>query len=144
MSYLVERILKAENILLNDHCIVCYKKFINIKDKDYNKFYSKIIDKYDSKLLYKFEDDTTCMCYDAKFECLICKNKVCCGCVMNMPDYENGKKLDSFAMYCHDYKTEIYTYDDMETNGIITCPVCRTKDYRLLYKYILEDIKFDV
>jgi hypothetical protein len=127
MSSLVEKILKAENILLNDECVICYKKFINIKDKDYNEFYNKIKDKYKLPKQHIFEDETTCMCYDAKFECSICKNKVCCGCIMNMSDTENGKKLDGFAMFCDDYKKEIYTYDDMATTGIITCPICRVK-----------------
>ncbi len=141
MNSVVEQILKTEKILLNDECVVCYKKFINIKDKDYIEFYDNIKDKYNLPKENTFEDDTTSMCYDAKFECSICKNRVCCGCIMNMPDYENGKRLDGYAMFCDDYKKEIYTYDDMEITGIITCPICRTKDYRLLHKYILEDIK---
>lgn len=139
MNSVVEQILKAENILLNDECVICYKKFINIKDKDYNKFYNKIKDKYKLPNHNIFEDETTCMCYDAKFECSICKNNVCCGCIMNIPDYENGKKLDGVAMFCDDYKKEIYTHDDMEATGIITCPICRTKDYTLLNKYKLQD-----
>ena len=141
MNSVVEKILEAENILLNEECVICYKKFINIKDKDYDESYNKIRDKYKLPKQNIFEEETTCMCYDAKFECSICKNKVCCGCIMNNPDIENGKKLDGFAMFCDDYKKEIYTYDDMYITGIITCPICRTKDYKLLHKYILEDIK---
>lgn len=134
MNSLIEEILNTENVLLNDLCVICYKKFINIKDKEYNKFYDKIKDKY--KLNRKnniFEDETTCMCYDAKFECTNCKNFVCCGCIMNMLDKENGKYIDK-------YNNKI-EYHDMEYTGIITCPICRTKDYKLLYKYILEHVK---
>jgi hypothetical protein len=133
MNSLVEKILEAENILLNDECVICYKKFINIKDKDYNEFYNQIRDKYKLPNQNIFEEETTCMCYDAKFECLICTNKVCCGCIMNIPDYENGKYIDK-------YNNKI-EYHDMEYTGVITCPICRTKDYKLLYKYILEHIK---
>jgi len=134
MNSLVEKILEAENILLNDKCLICYKKFINIKDKDYNEFYNQIRDKYKLQNQNIFEEETTCMCYDAKFECSICTNKVCCGCIMNIPDKENGKYIDKY-----DY--DKIAYHDMEYTGIITCPICRTKDYKLLYKYILEDIK---
>lgn len=134
MNSVVEQILKMENILLNDECIVCYKNFINIKDKDYGEFYNKITDKYNlNKNNNIFEDETTCMCYDSKFECMSCKNFVCCGCIMNMPDVENGKYIDKY--------NEKIEYNDMEYTGIITCPICRTKDYKLLYKYVLQDVK---
>jgi len=133
MNSLVEKILEAENILLNDECVICNKKFINIKDKDYNEFYNKIKDKYKLPNHNIFENETTCMCYDAKFECSICKNNVCCGCIMNIPDKKNGK-------YICKYNNKI-EYHDMEYTGVITCPMCRTKDYKLLYKYILHDIK---
>jgi len=133
MNSLVEQILHAEDILLNDECVICYKKFINIKDKDYMEFYDKIIDKYKLPNQNIFEDETTCMCYDAKFECSICKKNVCCGCIMNMPDKKYGEYIDKYSN-----KTEYY---DMEYTGIISCPMCRTKDYKLLYKYILEEIK---
>ena len=134
MNSLVEQILKAEECLLDDVCVVCYKNFINIKDKEYIDFCNKIKDKYKLNKHNIFENETTCMCYDAKFECLTCKNFVCCGCIMNMPDKENGKYIDKY-----DY--DKIAYHDMEYTGIITCPICRTKDYKLLYKYILHDIK---
>jgi hypothetical protein len=130
---IIENILKREGVLLDKECVVCYKKFINVKDKDYTIFYDKIEKKY--KLPQKpniFEDSTTCMCYDQRFECLTCKNIVCCGCIMNMPDNENGKRLDGYAMFCNGYTEIVYETIDMEQTGIITCPICRTIDKRLL------------
>jgi len=132
MNSLVEQILKVEDCLLNDECVVCYKKFINIKDKYYTEFYNKLNDKYKLKETI-FENETSCMCYDAKFECLTCKFFVCCGCIMNMPDTENGEYKDKY--------NDKIAYQDMDYTGIITCPICRTKDYKLLYKYILDDVK---
>ena len=133
MNSLVEQILKAEDCLLNDECVVCYKKFISIKDENYIEFYNKIKDKYKLKKGNIVEDETICMCYDAKFECSACKKFVCCGCIMNMSDMENGEYIDK-------YNNKI-EYHDMEYTGIITCPICRTKDYKLLYKYVLHDVK---
>jgi hypothetical protein len=133
MNSSVEQILQVEECLLNDECVVCYKKFINIKDKKYTEFYNKIKDKYKLNKYNIFEDETICMCYDSKFECLTCKNFVCCGCIMNTPDYENGEYIDKY--------NEKFEYHDMEFTGIITCPICRTKDYKLLYKYVLHHVK---
>jgi hypothetical protein len=132
MTSLVEQLLQQENILLNDECGICYKKFINVNGKNYMEFYNKMTDKYSLKKDHMFQDETICMCYDDKFECSTCKNKVCSGCIMNMPDKENGKYIDKY--------NDKIEYHDMEYTGIITCPFCRTKDYKLLFKYILDDI----
>ena len=39
-------ILITEDILLDKECVVCYNKFINIKDTDYLSFLEKIKEKY--------------------------------------------------------------------------------------------------
>ena len=65
------------------------------------------------------------MCYDAKFECSICTNKVCCGCIMNIPDYKNGKYIDK-------YNNKI-EYHDMEYTGVITCPICSEEFSLMLF-----------
>jgi hypothetical protein len=125
-----ENILIQEGVLLNIECVVCYKKFINIKDKEYDNFLNEIGKKYNFSKddINSFEDDTGCLCYDDRFECFACKNVVCRSCTMNMPDLENGKVLDGYAMFCNGYTEEVYRYLDMEQTGIITCPICRTKN----------------
>ena len=141
-------ILSKEGVLLNKECVICYKKFINIKYKDYDSFLNKNIKKY--KLINNnFEDETFGSWYDDRFECLTCKNIVCCSCIMNMPDVENGKKEDGFAMWCNGYTKVIYEILPMSDTGIITCPICRTKDYRLLYTHrergvLPEEILYDI
>jgi hypothetical protein len=144
-----ENILITEGVILNKECVICYKKFINIKDANYRSFLEKIKEKYNLTKNNNFEDDTCCLCYDDRFECLTCKNIVCRSCIMNIPDNENGKKINSFAMFCNEYTEEVYEIMDMEQTGIITCPICRTKDYRLLYTdkargALPEEILYDI
>jgi len=121
-----EAILMNENVVLDKECVVCYKKFINIKDSDYYEFLNKIKEKY--KIEQNFEDETTCLCYDARFECLTCKNIVCCSCIGNMPDNKNGKQLNKFAMFCNGYTEEVFETLTMDETGIVTCPICRTEN----------------
>ena len=143
------KILNLENVLLNKECVICYQKFINIKSNNYDIFYDKIKKKYKLNYNNTFEDETTCLCYDDKFECLTCKNTVCSSCIMNMPDNENGKVKDGFAMFCNGYTEEVFKTLTMDETGIITCPICRTKDYRLLYTgkergVLPEEIIYDI
>lgn len=133
----VENILMTEGIILDEECVVCYNKFINVKDSDYIQFLEKIKEKYKLSDIETniFENETTSLCYDDddKFECLACKNKVCSSCIMYIPDVENGKVEDGYAMFCNDYARDengeivkIYRTMSMDETGIITCPVCRT------------------
>ena len=144
------QILIAEGIVLDKECIVCYEKFINIKNSHYTTFLSYIKDKYklNKRNHNDFECDTTCLCYDDRFECLTCKNIVCRHCIMNMPDYVNGKRIDSLAMYMNRYE-EVFKILDMDDTGIVTCPICRTKDYRDFYTNnsrgaMPEEILYDI
>ena len=148
-----EHILITEGVLLEKECLVCCSKFINVKDSDYPQFLDKIIEKYNLPKTNKFEEETTCLCYDDRFECLTCKNIVCCGCTMHMPDYENGKQLNNYATFnslaIYGYRKKVYDVLDQESTGIITCPICRTKDYRLLYTdskrgLLSEEILYDI
>lgn len=140
---ITQRILKKEHILLREECVVCYRNFINIKDSNYNLFLKKIKEKYNltENEVHVFENDTTCLCYDSRFECLTCKNNVCCSCLMNMPDLENGRELDGGAMFSNGYTEVVYRIMDMAYTGIITCPICRIKDKRL-YFYGYSDFSY--
>ena len=125
-------ILSIEGVLLNKECVICYDKFIDIKDAEYNSFLEKIKEKY-NLINNDFENETTCLCYDARFECSVCKNDICSSCIYNMPDNENGKRPNNFAMYCNRYTRYVEMTLSMGETGIITCPICRTKDNT--YKY---------
>ncbi len=128
MDTFVENILKLEDVLLNTECYVCFNKFIDVKDNEYNKFYNNIVEKYklneNEKIV--FENNTTCMCFDDKITCLTCKNFVCIGCVMKMPDKKYGHRIDNFKTFINGYET--YTIDDMEYTGIFTCPICKSEN----------------
>lgn len=142
-------IIITEGVALNKECVICYNKFINIKTSDYSTFLEKIIEKYELTKNNDFEDETCCLLYDDRFECLTCKNIVCRSCIMDMPDYKHGKQLDHFAMFCNGYTEEVYEICDMNQTGIITCPICRTIDYRLLYTgkirgVLPEEILYDI
>jgi hypothetical protein len=125
-----ENILSTEGVILNKECVVCYKNFINIKDADYTSFLEKITEKYKLPKNKNFEDETTYLCYDARFECLTCKNIVCCSCIGNMPDNKYGKQLNKYAMFCNGYTEEVFETLSMNDTGIVTCPICRTEDNR--------------
>jgi hypothetical protein len=118
------------NIIIDQECVVCFEKLVNkthIEDED---------------CLQRYED---------RFECITCKSMVCFGCLVSMPDVENGKQLDSYATFHSGY--DIFITMDMEYTGVITCPVCRIKDYRIhithdirgvLPEEILRDIKKNI
>jgi len=149
-----EYILLAEGLILHKECVVCYTKFLNIKDAEYTQFLEKIKEKYKGTLPTDFENETTSYCYDDRFECLTCKNIVCIACICSMPDYKHGKTLNSYATFYNyvdngDNGKEIYYYSDMEYTGIITCPICRKEDYRIFYTgkirgILPEEILYDI
>ena len=130
----IEKILSLEGILLNNECVICFNKFINIKDRDYYNFYDKIKEKYHLQLsprfFRKFEENTTCMCYDARNECLICKNSVCYSCLDKQDDPFGEQQLNNAAMFVNGYTEEVYEKLFMADTGIIKCPICQTIDYR--------------
>jgi hypothetical protein len=81
-----------------------------------------------------FEGDTSCLCYDNRFECLICKLFVCRECVYNMYGVEICKKgkeeQNEWAEYMNRPIDEIEEYKGiMGEDGPIICPICKTKDY---------------
>ena len=127
-------ILITEDILLGKKCVICYNNFINIKDANYQSFLEKIKVKYtlSETDAINFEDETTCLCYDddGRFECLTCKNIVCSSCIDLIPDNENGKVEDGYAMFNNGYTQVVYKTLSMRETGIIVCPICRTKDTR--------------
>lgn len=125
-------ILSIEGILLNKECVICYNKFIDIKDAEYTSFLEKIEQKY-NLINIDFEGETTCLCYDARFECSVCKNNICNSCIYNIPDNENGIHTDSVARYCNGYTRHVEMTLSMGETGIITCPICRTKDNTFKY-----------
>ncbi len=112
-------VLSNEGIKLHkEECCVCYENFIDTSIDSLFDLYDKI----DEEKKYVLHDDGInwgTLCYDDRFECLTCKNKVCYGCIMKMPDPDEK------------YPDLTGVYDSMEETGRITCPICRTKDFRL-------------
>ena len=151
----IQNILNNEGIFSNKECSICYNKFINIRN--YQEFLDQITPRYELSTdnQVAFVNETIGLCYDNKFKCLTCKNIVCRKCIMNMPDNEAERELRSarnnYAMFNNGYTYNVYeAQPTMDETGIITCPFCRTKDYREKYtKYkkwfwpeeILYDIK---
>ncbi len=118
-------VLSNEGVNLhNEECCICYEKFIDISCDKLFDLYEKLIEE---EKVYVISDDDIAwgtLCYDDRFECLTCKNKVCYGCIMKMPDPCDNKRVDIF-------NNKNYFQDTMEETGIITCPICKTKDFRL-------------
>lgn len=137
-----EKILFLEQILLDKECVICYNKFINIKDKDHDKFLDKITEKYNLNEDEKdiFGEYIYIMHYDTRFECLICKNSVCESCNYEQID-ENSEELIQISVgrRVNGLPQELYEKPSMLDTGTITCPVCRTKDIRM--KIIEKDFK---
>ncbi len=113
-------VLSNEGVNLhNEECCICYEKFIDISCDKLFDLYEKIIEE-EKKYIISIDDiDWGTLCYDDRFECLTCKNKVCYGCIMKMPDPDEK------------YPDLAGDYDTMEETGRITCPICKTKDFRL-------------
>jgi hypothetical protein len=117
-------ILLNEGITIRpDECCICYEKFIDINACDLGDLYEKILEenKYNVThdiLLWSCASNT--LSYDDRFECLTCKNKVCYGCIMKMEDPDDDINIDG-------------SKDNMEMTGRITCPMCKTKDFRLKF-----------
>jgi hypothetical protein len=120
------------NIKSDIECDICYEKFIKLKWKQYSKF----LEDNKNLLPFTFEDDTCCLLYEDRFECLICKNKVICRkCYWNFKNHKFKPE---------DYVLEDYEYlNELDDNGLaegcpsedcpIICPFCRTKDYKIFY-----------
>jgi len=124
MNATTMEILSNEGVKLHkEECCVCYERFINISCNSLSDLYEKILEenKYNvtNQILFCVCPSTT-LCYDDRFECLTCKNKVCYGCIMKMPDPDDDE--------CDHYDG---SKDNMEESGRITCPICKTKDFRL-------------
>jgi hypothetical protein len=124
-------ILLSEGIQINTtDCCVCYENFINIKCNDLYDLYEKLIEEHKYNITEEifYSSNSTTLCYDDRFECLTCKNKVCYGCIMKMSDPDDEE--------CDNYDG---SKDTMEETGRITCPICRTKDLRLKFTKHLKD-----
>ena len=104
----IKKILNQGIKLKSEECCVCYNNFVDIIFEEVVQFLS-----YSQDCSYG-------LIYNDRFECLTCKNKVCCGCIAQMPDPDDEE--------CDNYDE---SQDSMENTGRITCPVCRTKDFRL-------------
>ena len=124
MNAYTNEILLNEGInITTEECCICYEKFIDISCDKLFDLYEKIVEEkiYDVKEHVLFNScASTTLCYDDRFECLTCKNKVCYGCIMKMPDPDDEE--------CDNYYG---SKDTMEVTGRITCPICKTKDFRL-------------
>ena len=156
-------ILRKENILLNKECVICYSNLINIKSENYDKFLEKIKIKYklSKNSILNFEHATAHLCNDERFECLTCRKIICCECLARIPDPSPDPKLAferlvmetesvSWQSFLSLISAESYhdNFYSVEDTGVVTCPVCRTKDFRLkinginqLPVELLQDIK---
>ena len=114
-------VLSNEGVNLHkEECCVCYENFIDTSCENLFDLYEKLVEE-DKKYVIPDDDNWLwgSLSYDDRFECLNCKNKVCYGCIMKMPDPDDE---------CDNYDG---SKDTMEETGRITCPICRTKDFRL-------------
>jgi len=125
-----------ENLLINKiqndiECKICFEKFINLTNVQFDKFY-----KDNKELLPEtFEDDNCCRYYEDRFECLKCKNIICRHCYWNFKNHKFKPDPRDIEMYeyCGTLdKDEIVEGCPGEDCPII-CPFCRTKDYKIFY-----------
>jgi len=122
MNATMMQVLSNEGVKLHkEECCVCYEKFIDTSCDNLFDLYETLVEE-DKKYIIPDDDNWLwgSLSYDDRFECLICKNKVCYGCIMKMPDPDDDE--------CDNYDG---SKDTMEYTGRITCPICRTKDFRL-------------
>ena len=133
----------ADNIYVNDtECGICYERFINIKGEDFDLF----LETYKPTLI---NADDICQVYSERFECLICKNKCCRECVWNFTGLKIKITPNDEADDDEDDEDD-YEIDGIQgEDGPITCPFCRTNDYREyfiypLYHKIPEELLYEI
>lgn len=121
----IEILLNEGIKITTEECCICYEKFIDISCDDLWDLYEKILEenKYNvTKDILFCSCASTALCYDDRFECLTCKNNVCYGCIAKMEDPDDKE--------CDNYDG---SKDTMEETGRITCPICKTKDFRIKF-----------
>jgi hypothetical protein len=119
------------NIKSHIKCSICYENFVKIKYEQLCIFL-----KNNNHLLPEtFEDDNCCRCYEDRFECLKCKNIICCECYWNFKNHK-FKPQENWIEF---YEVSGNLDDDGMVEGCpgedcpIICPFCRTKDYKIFY-----------
>ena len=123
-SYTFEILSNNGVKILDEECCICYEKFIDIDTFDLLHLYEKL--ESENKIPKKLSQEiiNTCasntLSYNDRFECVTCNNsKVCHGCI--------SKSIDG-TDEAHGIEDE---KDTMEHTRVITCPICKTTDYRL-------------
>lgn len=121
MNATMMEVLYNEGVNLHkEECCVCYENFIDSSCDNLFDLYEKLVEEDKKYVIHdNYSWSWQSLSYDDRFECLTCKNKVCYGCIMKMPDPDEK------------YSDITGVYDNMEETGRITCPICRTKDFRL-------------
>jgi len=124
-SYTFEILSNNGVKILDEECCVCYEKFIDIDTFDLLRLYEKL--ESENKIPKKLSQEIINGCasntlsYNDIFECATCNNsKVCYGCI--------SKSIDGTDEEMDNYMEE---KDTMENTRVITCPICKTIDYRL-------------
>ena len=112
--------------LHNEECCICYENFIDMSSDKLYDLMVKLIDEEEKYVISCDDISLTKLCYEDRFECLTCKTKVCYSCITKMPDPDEK------------YPDLAGNYDTMEETGRITCPVCKTKDFRLKFQKHLK------
>jgi len=137
-----ETLIDAQAIQPNQTCVICYRKFVRLTYKEYKDFlrentnceyYQLKENKEELNGLFQALE----LCYDVRFECVTCSSCVCYGCVPKM----KGLMIeDPFMDEYEEFMGKRYPGDPpglypgvMGKDGPVTCPICRTKDYREYY-----------
>jgi hypothetical protein len=124
-SYTFEILSNNGVKILDEECCVCYENFIDIDTFDLLHLYEKLGS--ENKIPKKLSQEIISTCasntlsYNDRFECVTCNNsKVCHGCISKSID-ETDEEMDNWNG----------KKDTMEYTRVITCPICKTTDYRL-------------
>lgn len=122
-------------IKLDTHCGICYEPFIDIykyvsKGEDFYDFLKKIKEEISPEISRSFDNEYCCKEFDERFECLVCKNMVCRSCIWSF--VLKIKPIQHIRNHITDDYTD-YVDGIQGEDGPISCPFCRTKDYREYY-----------
>lgn len=135
----IETLIDAQAIEPIQQCVVCYRKFMRLTYYEYLHFLQEntkceYYEMEENKKELKDLMETLELCHNVRFECLTCRNCVCYGCV---PKMKGLLIQDSFMDEYEEYMGNRHFLDPpgnypgiMGKDGPITCPICRTKDYR--------------
>ena len=109
-------------------CQICFEKFIKLTYEEFEKL-------LDDKGLLTELFEYSSRLFEDRFECLTCKNVICCPCYWSFENHKFKPREDLVEFYActGDLDQDGFTKGCPGEDCPIICPFCRKKDYKIFY-----------